>query len=324
MAALALLAASACNSPVEPDVNPTPGGSVIAWFNGTGYTVDLYFPGSDSLVSGAYVTGQVPGDILSPQEGRLAVLNSLDCSIQVFDVDSTGSELYSIQLPQGSNPYLMCWDGSDLWVTLLLTSQVARVDLNPGGAVAFFDVAPNPTSIASDGHHVFVGHGNWPDSTVSGGISVLDASTGDPAGAIQTPDNVCFLRYFESTGHVHAVTSTYTGDGMISVIDPSSMQVTGQVQTGVSPGYPEETQSGFVVGDGWFSGNLYLYSETGGLETWDTGHFSSAGVACLGDTVYVTDPVSQLVLMADCSSRELLDTLPAGTSRPQGIASIQR
>jgi hypothetical protein len=319
-----ILGTAACNSPAEPDITPTPGGDVIAWFNGTGYTVDLYFPGSDSLVQGAYVTGSVPGDILSPGTGRIAVLNATDCSIQVFDVDSTGSELYSIALPQGSNPYLMCWDGQHLWVTLLLTDQVARVELQAGGSVSLFDVGPNPTSIASDGARVFVGHGNWPDPAVTGGISVIDAVTGDPAGAIQTPDNVCFMKYFETTGNIHAVTTTYTGDGLISVIDPLSMQVTGEIAVGSSPGYPSETPSGFVTGDGWFSGTLYFYTESGDLETWNTGHFSSAGVVCLGDTAYVTDPVSETVFVADCGGRTLLDTLQAGASGPQGITAVLR
>jgi len=321
---LAVLAAAACNSPAEPDVNPTPQGTLIAWFNGMGYTVDLYFPLSDSIVTGAYYTGDIPNDILSPEDGRIAVLNSAVSSVQVFDVDSTGEELFSIQLPAGSNPYQMSWDGEHLWVTLLLTAQVARVELQPGGDVSLFDVDPNPTSIASNGYSVFVGHGTYPDTSITGGISVIDAGSGSPLGSIQTHDNVCFMRYFSTTGKVHAMTTTYIGDGMISVIDPVTMQITEEINTGGSPGFPSETPWGFVAGDGWSSGTLYFYSETGALDTWATGLASAAGVVCQGDTAYVTDPVTDRVFLADCSGRTILDTLQAGTSGPQGITSVQR
>jgi hypothetical protein len=321
---LAVLAAAACNSPAGPDVNPTPQGSVIAWFNGMGNTVDLYFPLSDSIVTGAYYTGDIPNDILSPGDGRIAVLNSFGCCVQVFDVDSTGGELFSIQLPAGSNPYQMSWDGEHLWVTLLLTAQVARLELYPGGEVSLFDVGPNPTSIASDGYRVLVGHGTWPDTSITGGISVIDAGSGSALGSIQTPDNVCFMRYFSASGRMHAVTTTYTGDGMISVIDPVAMQVTEEIDTGGSPGLPSETPWGFVAGDGWSSGTLYFYSETGALDTWSTGLTSASGVVCLGDTAYVTDPLTDRVFLTDCSARTILDTLQAGTSGPQGITSVQR
>lgn len=324
-ALLSILALTACNSPAGPGASQNPTGSHVAWFNGLGNTVDLYFPASDSLVQGAYITGDVPNDILSPEKGMIAVLSSLDARIQVFGTDSTGSEVFSIQLPSGSNPYLMSWDGQHLWITLLLTSQVARVDLVPGGSVELFDLGGNPTSIASTGQMVFVGNGSWPDTSVTGGITVLDASTGDSLGAVQTPDNVCYLRYFESTGMVHAVTTTYTGDGVISILDPVSMEIKAQVSTGGSPGQPVECGGGFLAGGGWASGSLYFYGESGVLEDeWDTGHLSAAGVVCLGDTAYVTDPTKNVVFVADCGGRVLLDTLTAGASCPQGITAVSR
>jgi hypothetical protein len=123
---------------------------------------------------------------------------------------------------------------------------------------------------------------------------------------------------------MHAVTTTYTGDGMISVIDPVAMQVTEEIDTGGSPGLPSETPWGFVAGDGWSSGTLYFYSETGALDTWSTGLTSASGVVCLGDTAYVTDPLTDRVFLTDCSARTILDTLQAGTSGPQGITSVQR
>ncbi|MEN8209328.1 MAG: hypothetical protein ABFR50_08755 [Candidatus Fermentibacteria bacterium] len=194
------LFAASCNSPVEPDPQTNPGGVAVAWFNGNGYTVDLYFPETDSLVTGAYNTGEIPNDIISYENDRIAVLNSTSSTVQVFDVSSAGGELFHIDLPAGSNPYQMSWDGNYLWVTLLLTSQIAKVDLSSGGSVTTIDVKANPTSIASTGSRILVGHGmSYPDPSVTGGITVLDASTGDVIDSIATADNVCSLRYFSET-----------------------------------------------------------------------------------------------------------------------------
>ena len=242
-------------------------------------------------------------------------------------MDSTGGELFHIDLPAGSNPYHMSWDGNHLWVTLLLTAQVAKVDLSSGGSVSIIDIKANPTSIASTGSRVFVGHGaSYPDPSVTGGITVLDASTGDVVDSIDTPDNVNFMRYFSGTGLVHAMTSTYgANDGLISIVDPISIQILSQVNTGGSPGFPVEAGSGYVAGDGWSSGSIYFYNEAGVLsDTWDTGGASTSGLACSGDTVYITDFNSNLVYIADWTSKVMLDSLEAGTSGPQGIVSIER
>ncbi|NOQ22557.1 MAG: hypothetical protein GQ565_07905 [Candidatus Aegiribacteria sp.] len=325
-ALLISLVAVSCNSPAEPSTNPTPAGKVIAWFNGLGYTIDLYFPESDSLVTGAYTTGEIPSDIISHEKGRIAVLNSTSSNIQVFDVNSTGGELFHIDLPAGSNPYQMSWDGNHLWVTLLLTAQVAKVDLIPGGSVSIIDIKANPTSIASSGSRVLVGHGSsYPNPSVTGGITVLDASTGNVVDSIDTPENVNFMRYFSKTGLVHAMTSTYNANnGLISIVDPINMQILSQVNTGGSPGFPVETGSGYTVGDGWSSGSIYFYDGAGVLaDTWDTGAASTCGLACIGDTLYIADYKSDMVYISDWTSKVILDSLSAGDG-PQGIIAVER
>jgi hypothetical protein len=317
----ALLAA--CNNPAEPDPEPTPPGTVAAWFNGLACTVDLYFPESDSLVTGAYLTGAVPSDILSHEDGRIAVLSSFDASIQVFDIDMTGGDQFTISLPAGSNPYSMAWNGEDLWITLLNTGQVARTRPMAGASVDVYDLGGNPTSIAAVGDVVLVGHGTWPDTTVTGGISILDASTGERVDSIATPDNVTSMRYFPESGMVHAVTTTYTGDGMISIIDPVSLQILSQVATGGAPGAPVMAGSVFASGDGFFSDDIFVYDGTGSLlSTWSTG-VSPVGLAVSGDTMYISDFGADRVYLADWTTRTMLDTLATGDG-PQGIVVVDR
>ena len=321
--ALVLFAVVSCNSPAEPGSEPTPGGRVIAWFNGMSYTVDLYFPESDSLVTNAYITGDIPNDILSHEDGYIAVLNSTSANVQVFDLESTGGELFHIDFPAGCNPYTMSWNGNNLWVTLLMTSQVAKVNLTAGGSVTLFPVKANPTSIAVTENRVLVGHGNYPESSVTGGITVLDASTGNVIDSISTPDNVCFMRYFSETGLVHAISSTYTGDGKISLVDPASATILAQISTGGSPGYPVRIGSGFTAGDTWWSDAIFFYDEAGTLlDTWNAG-INATGLAVSGDTLYITDFGADKVYIADWESRTILDSLAVGDG-PQGIIAVER
>ncbi len=314
-----------CSSPAAPEESSTPGGRTVAWFNGLGYTVDLYFMDHDSLVRNAYLTGEVPSDILSPEKNLVAVLSSFDSRIRVFDVNRTGSESFHVNLPSGGNPYQMCLDNDGhAWVTLLLSSQVARAELTEGGDVTLFDVDPNPTSIASDGNLIFVGHGNWPDTTVSGGVSVRNSKTGEEIAWIETPDNVCFMKYFPATGKIHAVTTTYSNDGAVTVIDPNSFNAVGTVRTGGSPGAPIKTGSGFIAGDGWSSGKLFFYDESGKVSSWNSGHASATGLAAIGDTLFVTDFKGNMVFTVLLPEMIILDTLQSGTKGPQGITVVPR
>lgn len=324
-AAGALLAVgfAACSNPVGPDPEPTPGGMVIAWFNGLGASVDLYFPESDSLLGGAYMTGEFPNDILSPGNGVMAVLSSGSADIRVFDLDISGTESYRVDLPTGSNPYLMALDGTDIWVTLLMTAQVAKVDLQGRGDVTLFDVPSNPSGITCAAGRVFVGHGNYPDTTVTGGITVLDASTGAQTGSIPTPDNVTSLTYFQETGKVHAVTTTYVGDGTISIVDPATSQVTAQAPVGGAPGVPVLAGGVFACGDGFFSDDIIVYNESGSLvSTWSTG-VNPGGLAVSGDTMYIADFGADMVYLAEWNTRTIIDSLAAGDG-PQGIAVVDR
>ncbi len=319
--ALILFLAVSCNSPVEPDPGTNPSGNVVAWFNGLSYTIDLYFPESDLLVATAYITGEVPNDILSHEDGYIAVLNSTSANVQVFDLKSTGGELFHIDLPAGSNPYTMSWDGDNLWVTLLLNSQIARVDLTQGGTVTLFDVPEYPSGIASTGTLVLVGHGYYESGT--GGITILDAVSGVMIGTLDTPENTWCLKYFSETGLVHAMSTTYNGDGMISIINPANNTILSQIAIGESPGKPVQVGSYFASGDGWLSEEVFFYNETGTLlDTWNTG-FNAIGLAVSGDTLYITDFGVDKVYIANWSSKTLLDSLSAGNG-PQGIIVADR
>ncbi len=321
---LIILAAAACNSPAGPETGSTPEGSVIAWFNGLGNTVDLYFPESDSLVSTAYVTGTAPNDLLYLGSNRLAVLSSLSSILQVVDLSVSGSILHEIAFPAGSNPYSMACGNEIVWVTLLLTGQIAAVSAETWTPVETVDVPDYPYGIALAAGSIFVSHGDFYPNTTPGGVTVIDAVTLNETGWIDTGQNTAELWRCDETGNIHAFSYTYSDDGVVSIIDPSTATITAQVNTGGAPFSPVRTGSSFACCDG-FGSSVFFYDESGALlSTWvPDSTMVLAGLAASGDTLYMTDFNSDMVYIADWTSKTILDSLPAGDG-PQGIIAVNR
>jgi len=314
-----LVLAVACGSPEGPEWS-VPDGSAVAWFDGLGWSLDLYFPEEGALLETAYTTGESPADIIPLGSGRFAVVNSLSSSVGFYDLD--GRSPVVTDLPAGSNPYAACALGDTLFVALLLADSVAVFDAATGAVTGYLAVGGNPDAVSAVDGRLFVGHGNWPDGDFPPGVTVVDLATGQPVDTIAAPENVYGMRYFPSTGHIHAVSSTYTDDGAVTIIDPSAPAVSATIATGGSPGLPAWSDGMFVAGDGWSSDNLYEYDEGGLQSVWQTG-FGVTGVAARGDTLYMTDFDDDLVLVGLLSGQVLIDTLEAGDG-PQGVAIIPR
>jgi len=323
-ALLISLVAVSCNSPVEPDPGSNPGGLVIAWFNGLGNTIDLYFPESDSLVSTAYVTGNAPNDFLYMGSDKLAVLSSLSSILQIVDLAVSGSILHEISFPGGSNPWAMDYGYGNIWVTLLLSDQIVTVSTETwtlGGAV---DVPEFPYGIALAAGAIFVSHGDFYPDITPGGVTVIDAVTLEETGWIDTGQNTTELWHCSDTGNIHAFSSTFTDDGVISIIDPVTATIKAQVQTGGNPHSPVRSGSSFACCDAWGS-SIFFYNESGTLQsTWiPDSSITLAGLAVSGDTLYMTDFVEDKVYMGLWESQTLLGSLSAGDG-PQGIVVVER
>lgn len=321
---LFILTVAACNSPAGPETGPTPEGSIIAWFNGLGNTVDLYFPESDSLVSTAYVTGSAPNDLLYLGSNSLAVLSSISSILQVVDLSVSGSSLFEVAFPAGSNPYSMAYGYDSVWVTLLLTGQIAAVSTETWTLGVAVDVPDYPYGIALAEGNIFVSHGDYYPNTTPGGVTVINAVTLNETGWIDTGQNTTELWRCNETGNIHAFSYTYSDDGVVSIIDPSTPAITAQVNTGGAPFSPVRTGSCFACCDG-FGSSVFFYDESGALlSTWvPDSSMTLAGLAASGDTLYMTDFNRDMVYIADWTSKVILDSLSAGDG-PQGIIALDR
>lgn len=322
--ALVLSATISCNSPAEPDSVLNPDGNVLAWFNGLANTVDLYFPESDFLVSTAYIIGDAPNDLFYLGSDKLAVLSSLSSVLHVVDLSVSGSLLHEITFPGGSNPWAMAYDNGKIWVTLLLTDQIAAVSTDSWTLGETVDVNEYPYGIAIASGSIFVSHGDYTEPNPPGGVTMLDAMTLEETGWIDTGQNTIDLWYCSETGNIHAFSYTYTDDGVISIIDPSTATITAQVYTGGCPQSPVRLGSSFACCDG-FGSSIFFYDESGTLlSTWiPDSSIAIAGLAVSGDTLYMTDFGGDKVYRALWQSQALLGSLTAGNG-PQGIIAIER
>lgn len=320
--AACLATISGCGSGTGPS---DPGaGAGVAWFDGLGYTVDMYYPRDGTLGLGAFVTGEAPNDIVLLEDGSIAVVNSMSNSVSFFDPEEPGQLVAETILPEGSNPYCACVDGSRLFVSCLLGESsggpgVCVIDLPTHEVTGGFYGVPNASGIAAASGRLFVSTQNWPDASVQGTF-VLDPETGEVLDTLATPPNTTTLRYFPATGMIHASSTTYADDGAITIIDPSAPAIAGTISTGGTPGLPCRMGDRFVAGDSWSSSKVYLYDEAGTLETFDAG-FGITGIAATGDTLFMTAFYSNVVLVTEATTWTPLDTLQAGDG-PQGILII--
>lgn len=294
-------------------------GDCVAWFNGLGYTVDLYYPADGTLLSGAFVTGEAPNDIVLMDDGTMAIVNSLSASIIFVDPDSPGEVSGTVSLESGCNPYYACADGDLLYVSCLMDGCVRVVDTSTHSVTATFDGLPNASGIALASGRLFVSTQNYPDPSAEGTF-VLDPVTGAISDTLPTPPNTLSLRYFPETGMIHASSTTYFDDGSISVIDPAVPAIVATIPTGGTPGLPCRQGDAFVAGDAFSSSDVFFYDEDGLIDTKDAG-FGVTGVAASGDTLFMTSFASDVVLVMDATTWTPLDTLQAGHG-PQGILII--
>lgn len=316
--AIILATISGCGSTTGPSDPGT--GPAVAWFDGLGWTVDIYYPRDSTLSLGAFVTGEAPNDMLLLDDGQLAVVNSTSCSVSFFDPSQPGASTGEVFLDAESNPYSACTDGDRLYVTGLLSASVFVIDLDSLAVTDEFEGLPNASGIAVASGRLFVSCANYPVAGCFGTI-VMDPMTGEISDTLATPENTHLLRFFPETGMIHALSTTYDDDGTITIIDPSIPAVTATVTTGGTPGLPCRLGDKFFAGDGWSSTSIFVYDETSGLiETEDAG-FGISGIAAMGDTLYMTAFASDIVLVMDAATWTPLDTLQAGDG-PQGILII--
>ncbi len=312
---------SGCADPAGPAGGENPSGDVIVWINTLSNTVDLYYPGADSLVGSAYVTGSAPNDAMATEGGMLAVVCSLDDRVELFDLGESGPPSSSSQLPEGSNPYSIAGLDGMLYVTLLMGDRIAEID--PAGMTVerYLETAPYPSGIAASEGLLWVSHGYGTYDSI-GMVSVIDPALWEVTDTVGTPQNA-----FEATsvgeGGVHVLTTAYQGEGVVTLLKAPGGSVQGQVDLPATPSISARPRT---WGCGWLlamdGGGLLSYDVTGVANTWDIG-FSATDAVLHGGMVYVASFGADAVLVWNAAEQVPVDTLAAG-SGPMRLLVVNR
>jgi YVTN family beta-propeller protein len=309
-AALAVLAAG-CGDPVGPAGGENPSGDVLVCVNTMSNTIDLYYPGLDSLVSGAYVTGSSPNDARALSGGRLAVVCSLDDRVQLFDLSESGQAVAAADLPGGSNPYAVAESGGMLYVTLLLSGSLAEIDPADMSVQRYLDVADYPSGVAACAGSLWVSHGYGTYDSI-GMVSVVDPTAWTVTDTVQTPQNA-FSAACAEAGGVHVLTTTYQGDGAVTLIDAETAQADGRIGLGASPSISAVPRE---WGCGWLlpmdTSGLLSYDQTGVTGTIPTG-VPATDVLLADGLLYVASFSEDAIVVLDPASGQAEDTIQTGS-----------
>lgn len=311
-----LLAFASCKDVTGSDVNSLPSGPFVVWFNGLSGNADGYFINQDSLITNCWTCGSAPNQIIEYSSGRFAILSSMDSEIRFF----SGLDYSSLALPEGSNPYCLTTYGNLGYATLLLSGEIVVFDITANEVEETFSVRSNPSGITLASSKLFVGSGNYPESSSPGGVSIISPDDGTEIKWLDTGVNTNWLEVLP-TGNVHAYSTTYQGDGAISIIDPESMQISAVVNCGGAPSAGIMVNDYFLSPDGWGEGGIIKYYESGDFSRISL-PFSPTNLTHYGECLYTTSFASNMVYILDSSTYQIIDSLEAGGEGPQGVIAI--
>ena len=198
----------------------------------------------DASVVNAFTAGAVPNHMVIA--GELGyIVNSVSNSLQIVDLRTHKDVRSPIYLGDGTNPMQVALPGNGkAYVSLLLTDEVAVVDLMSGSVVNRIKVGKAPTGMISARGKVYVTNTAFSYDPVAnkvtygkGTVSIIDAGTDRVLKTLDVGMNPQYAA-LDPKGRIHvACTGDYGATpGEIAVIDPRADAVVAVLALGGAPG----------------------------------------------------------------------------------------
>ncbi|MGC8834499.1 MAG: hypothetical protein ACP5R4_10650 [Armatimonadota bacterium] len=198
----------------------------------------------DASIVNAFTAGAVPNHMVI--EGEFGYLvNSVSNSLQIVDLRTNKDVRPPIYLGDGTNPMQVALPGNGkAYVSLLLTDEVAVVDLMSGSVVSQIKVGKAPTGMISAKGKVYVTNTAFSyDPSANkvtygqGTISVIDATTDRVLKTLEVGMNPQYTAV-DPKGRIHVACTGDYGQtpGEIAVIDPRTDTVVAVLPLGGAPG----------------------------------------------------------------------------------------
>jgi len=233
-----LIALVQCDvAPTEPDNNGVNTHTLFVMHGGEGQTVSAIDLETGVITHNFQSTGSIPGDI-TIHNGNLLILNSVPASLQITSVEN-GIEIETINLTAGSNPYAIETDEDWIYVTGLLSGKLYRISPIDWTIVDSIGVGSAPEGMADNQDYIFVATSDgWQEGYTNSSVHVISKATFSPVDTISTGTNPQRLAWSEN-GKLHVLcTGNYSSEfGIVTVIDPVSLNTEDTILLGGSPGY---------------------------------------------------------------------------------------
>ncbi|MGQ9698104.1 MAG: hypothetical protein ACUVRO_08940 [Armatimonadota bacterium] len=198
----------------------------------------------NASIVNAFTAGAVPNHMLVADNTGY-IVNSVSNTLQIVNLDTNRELRPPIYLGDGTNPMQVALPGNGkAYVSLLLTNEVAVVDLASGVVSERITVGAAPTGMAYAAGKVYVTNTAFSyDPSANkvtygqGSVSVIDIVSDKVVKTIPVGMNPQYTA-IDPKGRVHV---SCTGDygptpGEIAVIDPRIDAVVGKVYIGGAPG----------------------------------------------------------------------------------------
>ena len=164
-------------------------------FNGGNGSLSFYSPKDGAIQNGIYkaVNGADLGDVVQSMTiidtlGFIVVNNS-----NKIEVISTNSwkKVTTINLPAGSSPRYLSYDGQFAYVTNLFGNSISKISLSSYAVESTIPVGTNPEMIVLDGNTAYTANSGFGWNNT---VSVVDLGQGQESKTIKVGDNPRSMR----------------------------------------------------------------------------------------------------------------------------------
>jgi len=263
--------------------------------NSTGETLSKIDLGTGTVTNNIVTLGtdinSFPNQIVIRDTLAYVVVSGTD-EIQVIDLN-TEETVRFFNTGDNTNPYWMAfYDSRYVYVSLLLTDQIAKIDL-VNETISYFATGTAPSGVAIYDHKLFVVCSNYDFINFMTNLSdvyVYDIGPDTLVASIGVGENAQYAAV-DAAGRIHAVA---TGDyfssfGEVYIIDGDDFSIVDHFLIGGSPGQitigPDNTA--YLAAAGFsFSGYVFSYNSLTGAIYHDANNPIEVDLNCIAIAAY--------------------------------------
>ncbi len=282
---LAILAVSCQKEEIVPQVSQQKAVYIV---NGGAETIDIYDVEKDTVYSDVMETGEIPNSMRRFGD-YFYLVNSGSATIQKIDFREN-QVMATFELPQGSNPWDIAWDGSNFYVTSWMYDRVYKLN-SAGEIVDSADAGVSPMGVTFLNGYVYVVASFYDRTNFAPDTGYVYKFSTD----LQKLDS---LRLFENPTviahdglNLYIAGGSWTSGGVLVKVNPDNLSLEGTLSLSAAAGDMAISDGfGFLVG--WSLPPTVVELSSMAVDTvYQIGHSGSGfmGIDVSEDAIYVSE-----------------------------------